>query len=77
MSEPESLEKTRDEMVSFLKEQSINVFFGEDITSAEGVEIQWSRDDWKDFVSLAKKEGVSLVILEEQSLTKDDFARAG
>jgi len=73
MSALESLEKTRDEMISYLKEQAMDVFFGQDVTPAQGVEIQWNRDSWKDFVGLAKKGGVSLMILEEQLLTKNDL----
>ncbi len=73
MSKLESLEKTRDEIVSYLQEQGVSVFFGEDVSAAEGAEFQWSRDGWKDFVGLAKKEGVSLMVLDEQLLSKEDL----
>jgi len=73
-----SLDKVRDEIISYLRNENLNIFYGSDAT-VEGcpfIEIQWQHEGkWKEFIEIAKKEGVQTIILEEHILSSEDIKR--
>lgn len=76
-SDYEDLSDKREEILSYLKSQSLNIFYGKDVSESEGIEIRWKHleDGWKDFIDLGKTEGITTVVVEAQVLEKDDLDR--
>lgn len=74
MVESEDLQDECDEIVRYLNEQRLNVFYGEDLSEPGGIEFQWKgKNGWNDFIALAKKEEATTIIMDEQRLEKEDL----
>lgn len=73
----ESLERIRDQAVDLARKEGIDIFYSESSEDDNGhsfSEIQWQNShDWRDFIALAKSQGVKLLILEESILKMSEF----
>jgi hypothetical protein len=74
----ESLERIRDQIVLSAKREGINIFYRDPLSTDDEeyslCEIDWQADrDWRDFISIAKSEGVKLLILEENIFKFEDL----
>jgi arginine repressor len=66
----EALEPVRDEILAFLKKEGFDIFYSDSSSDLDSLpNIRWQNSkDWKLFFSLAKSQGVKLLVVEERAI---------
>lgn len=62
------------EIVDYVQEQDFNIFYADHENEDERVYFRWDKTkDWKDFFTIAKKEGITTLIATIRLLDKDEL----
>jgi hypothetical protein len=72
----EDLKKLKVQILEYVKKEGFNVFYGKEAPTAKpSIEMQWFSEegDWKDFLKVAKLEGVKTIIINYSTLTEADI----
>jgi hypothetical protein len=61
-----NLDELKDEIEKYLQKEGFAIFYGMDMSPKAAPDVSWISDenDWKDFLAVAKNEGVKTVILD-------------